>query len=316
MCIRDRPRPPCDTLCDSLCPLVRPCDTVRPAAPVTRPVPRPVTRPVTRPCPFTSLPLCASFLELGKAADIVYDWFAKHQRCCGTALDSASSSYESSRLPTATDPQTLHLQVSGASAFVTQMPDQDPVTCAARNVHNRSAADVAADAAAFAPPPPSVQRLDCSRLLGITPPPAPAAAAAAARGRGRGGRAATTTMMTTAAATAAPALPPRMLRAVTPPVRCLLLERRSHVRRRRCRDCVSRGSTCRSRELHVCCRSGASIRFDRRFQSAVSTARLSCPHTAERPARCPAHSALPTICLLYTSPSPRDRTRSRMPSSA
>ena len=27
-------------------------------------------------------------------------------------------------------------------------------------------------------------------------------------------------------------------------------------------------------------------------------------------------SALPTRCLLYTSPSPRDRTRSRMPSSA
>ena len=27
-------------------------------------------------------------------------------------------------------------------------------------------------------------------------------------------------------------------------------------------------------------------------------------------------SALSTICLLYTSPSPRDRTRSRMPSSA
>ena len=26
--------------------------------------------------------------------------------------------------------------------------------------------------------------------------------------------------------------------------------------------------------------------------------------------------ALNTICLLYTSPSPRDRTRSRMPSSA
>ena len=26
--------------------------------------------------------------------------------------------------------------------------------------------------------------------------------------------------------------------------------------------------------------------------------------------------ALPAICLLYTSPSPRDRTRSRMPSSA
>ena len=27
-------------------------------------------------------------------------------------------------------------------------------------------------------------------------------------------------------------------------------------------------------------------------------------------------SELPDICLLYTSPSPRDRTRSRMPSSA
>ena len=29
-----------------------------------------------------------------------------------------------------------------------------------------------------------------------------------------------------------------------------------------------------------------------------------------------APDALPSICLLYTSPSPRDRTRSRMPSSA
>ena len=28
------------------------------------------------------------------------------------------------------------------------------------------------------------------------------------------------------------------------------------------------------------------------------------------------HDDLPCICLLYTSPSPRDRTRSRMPSSA
>ena len=26
--------------------------------------------------------------------------------------------------------------------------------------------------------------------------------------------------------------------------------------------------------------------------------------------------AMPNVCLLYTSPSPRDRTRSRMPSSA
>ena len=30
----------------------------------------------------------------------------------------------------------------------------------------------------------------------------------------------------------------------------------------------------------------------------------------------PFHIAKATICLLYTSPSPRDRTRSRMPSSA
>ena len=29
-----------------------------------------------------------------------------------------------------------------------------------------------------------------------------------------------------------------------------------------------------------------------------------------------AHAGLPKVCLLYTSPSPRDRTRSRMPSSA
>ena len=31
---------------------------------------------------------------------------------------------------------------------------------------------------------------------------------------------------------------------------------------------------------------------------------------------CGPHLAFCTICLLYTSPSPRDRTRSRMPSSA
>ena len=29
-----------------------------------------------------------------------------------------------------------------------------------------------------------------------------------------------------------------------------------------------------------------------------------------------AHDLQPDVCLLYTSPSPRDRTRSRMPSSA
>ena len=37
--------------------------------------------------------------------------------------------------------------------------------------------------------------------------------------------------------------------------------------------------------------------------------------TNEFSAVCP-FSGLPDFCLLYTSPSPRDRTRSRMPSSA
>ena len=34
------------------------------------------------------------------------------------------------------------------------------------------------------------------------------------------------------------------------------------------------------------------------------------------PALAKEHSDCPSSCLLYTSPSPRDRTRSRMPSSA
>jgi len=38
--------------------------------------------------------------------------------------------------------------------------------------------------------------------------------------------------------------------------------------------------------------------------------------TTEVTARLSAESCKPDTCLLYTSPSPRDRTRSRMPSSA
>ena len=32
--------------------------------------------------------------------------------------------------------------------------------------------------------------------------------------------------------------------------------------------------------------------------------------------KCPVHNYIPNCCLLYTSPSPRDRQKSRMPSSA
>ena len=42
--------------------------------------------------------------------------------------------------------------------------------------------------------------------------------------------------------------------------------------------------------------------------------RLTIEHIRER--SLPESSVLQWLCLLYTSPSPRDRTRSRMPSSA
>eukprot|EP00656_Telonema_subtile_P036392 TRINITY_DN40385_c0_g1_i1.p1 TRINITY_DN40385_c0_g1~~TRINITY_DN40385_c0_g1_i1.p1 ORF type:complete len:107 (+),score=15.15 TRINITY_DN40385_c0_g1_i1:115-435(+) len=43
-----------------------------------------------------------------------------------------------------------------------------------------------------------------------------------------------------------------------------------------------------------------------------------CPPGSTYPLHCPGAAYCPrnTYCLLYTSPSPRDRTRSRMPSSA
>ena len=62
----------------------------------------------------------------------------------------------------------------------------------------------------------------------------------------------------------------------------------------------------------------ATTVFDR--SGGVPLQRLQPPHEQEATPQAPAcekpiaeHA---TICLLYTSPSPRDRTRSRMPSSA
>ena len=49
-----------------------------------------------------------------------------------------------------------------------------------------------------------------------------------------------------------------------------------------------------------------------RGPNVVTTLGALNPHDPDRLAR----AAVPWICLLYTSPSPRDRTRSRMPSSA
>ena len=62
---------------------------------------------------------------------------------------------------------------------------------------------------------------------------------------------------------------------------------------------------------------------------ATQTAWIDCPRCmstepATKPAPAPkgkrgrfaSCAACGTVCLLYTSPSPRDRTRSRMPSSA
>ena len=47
-----------------------------------------------------------------------------------------------------------------------------------------------------------------------------------------------------------------------------------------------------------------------------SEAYWSCEENADRDTRVVALMVRNTICLLYTSPSPRDRTRTRMPSSA
>ena len=42
----------------------------------------------------------------------------------------------------------------------------------------------------------------------------------------------------------------------------------------------------------------------------------NCPIILQAGPSCRQHTPLPIFCLLYTSPSPRDRQKSRMPSSA
>ena len=55
------------------------------------------------------------------------------------------------------------------------------------------------------------------------------------------------------------------------------------------------------------------------IRTEIEHAEQSWPQALDGPGRNNAHLALPVldrICLLYTSPSPRDRSLSRMPSSA
>ena len=52
------------------------------------------------------------------------------------------------------------------------------------------------------------------------------------------------------------------------------------------------------------------------LQLAVMSARIASRGKMLQPQLVKAINDVPTACLLYTSPSPRDRTRSRMPSSA
>ena len=52
------------------------------------------------------------------------------------------------------------------------------------------------------------------------------------------------------------------------------------------------------------------------FQNPTPPNSLSKPHSTEPTFKTPLHRPHFHTCLLYTSPSPRDRTRSRMPSSA
>ena len=53
------------------------------------------------------------------------------------------------------------------------------------------------------------------------------------------------------------------------------------------------------------------------IMDAAMAAEIFIPHLCHHPEFKPQGSCkLCTVCLLYTSPSPRDRTRSRMPSSA
>ena len=56
--------------------------------------------------------------------------------------------------------------------------------------------------------------------------------------------------------------------------------------------------------------------FNERWQSFAAHSKLSYSSKEEALNQLNQASALINTCLLYTSPSPRDRTRSRMPSSA
>mgnify|MGYP003325772238 CR=1 FL=1 len=62
-------------------------------------------------------------------------------------------------------------------------------------------------------------------------------------------------------------------------------------------------------------RSGRAITFVNSSTSSLNKVTVTGGDTTVNPAN-PATGAGIYICLLYTSPSPRDRTRSRMPSSA
>ena len=60
-----------------------------------------------------------------------------------------------------------------------------------------------------------------------------------------------------------------------------------------------------------------SISLDRPVVSGYAADLLSCAMAAAKAGTLwITLQAHPNVCLLYTSPSPRDRTRSRMPSSA
>ena len=87
----------------------------------------------------------------------------------------------------------------------------------------------------------------------------------------------------------------------------------------RCRQCARRGCSSLLRCL-LCAQSGfSSVLFEiavRKSWSRLHCALSHCTLHCFAPCMDMHGSTLVYICLLYTSPSPRDRTRSRMPSSA
>ena len=65
-------------------------------------------------------------------------------------------------------------------------------------------------------------------------------------------------------------------------------------------------------------RDGDEVELSSRGQKSLTRyfPELIDPIRAQLPRRCVVDCEVVVVCLLYTSPSPRDRTRSRMPSSA